>query len=114
LTDLTFIQDGHSDNLTGNIVNFRKRQKAFEVIQEIKRWQSISYNLQPIPSIQAFLDTSFKHYSESPELGDHFWNLSLDREPKEREDEFTYLMLQDTAYVCIVTFSRQNPPLTVM
>jgi son of sevenless-like protein len=99
LTTLTFIQDGAEDNISGNVVNFRKRQKASEVIRDIKRWQSPPFNFQPVPSIQAYLDESLKQFTESVELGDHFWNLSLEREPREREDEKMARLLQESGFV---------------
>jgi son of sevenless-like protein len=102
LTTLTFIQDGAEDNLSANVVNFRKRQKASEVIRDIKRWQSPPYNFQPVPSIQTYLDDAFKNFTSSVELGDFFWNLSLQREPREREDEKMARLLQESGFVSVM------------
>jgi hypothetical protein len=95
LTTLTFIQDGAEDNLQPNVVNFRKRQKASEVIRDIKRWQSPSYNLLSIPSIQTYLEDSLKQFIESQEL----------REPREREDEKMARLLQESGFVRVSSFT---------
>jgi son of sevenless len=102
LTTLTFIQDGAEDNISANVVNFRKRQKASEVIRDIKRWQSPPYNFQPVSSIQTYLDDAFKQFTSSVELGDYFWNLSLQREPREREDEKMARLLQESGFVSVM------------
>ncbi|OJA12947.1 hypothetical protein AZE42_07483 [Rhizopogon vesiculosus] len=81
LTTLTFIQIGSKDTLPGNLVNFRKRQKASEVIQDIQRWQTFPHNFHPIKSVQTYLEDSLTKFREQVGVGDYFWNLSLEREP---------------------------------
>jgi len=99
LTTLTFIQDGSKDTLPGNLVNFRKRQKASEVIQDIQRWQAFPHNFNPIPSVQTYLEESLAKFSEQVDVGDFFWNLSLEREPREREDEKMARLLQESGFL---------------
>lgn len=99
LTTLTFINDGAEDNLAGHMVNFRKRQKAAEVIQDIKRWQAKPYNFTSVGSVMSYLEESFEKYVEAVDYGDQFWNLSLEREPREREDEKMARLLQESGFL---------------
>ena len=99
LTTLTFINDGAGDKVSGNMVNFRKRQKAAEVIQDIKRWQAMPYNLQVVAQVLAFLEESFGKYQDGVDYGDQFWHLSLEREPREREDEKMARLLQESGFL---------------
>lgn len=99
LTTLTFINDGAEDKVSGNMINFRKRQKAAEVILDIKRWQSMPYNLTPVPVVVAWLEESFDKYQDGKDYGDQFWNLSLEREPREREDEKMARLLQESGFL---------------
>ncbi|TFK40718.1 ras guanine nucleotide exchange factor domain-containing protein [Crucibulum laeve] len=101
LSTLQFIQDGNPDNLEGGLVNFRKRQKAAEVISDIKRWQAQPFNLTIIPSIQSYIEESLNQYSKTDTRAssDHFWALSLEREPREREDEKMARLLQESGFL---------------
>ncbi|KAL7279895.1 hypothetical protein ACG7TL_006304 [Trametes sanguinea] len=99
LTTLTFINDGAEDKLGGNMINFRKRQKAAEVIQDIKRWQAKPYNFQTVAPVLAYLEESFSQYVDGVDYGDQFWGLSLEREPREREDEKMARLLQESGFL---------------
>ncbi|KAG6897764.1 hypothetical protein C0992_011433 [Termitomyces sp. T32_za158] len=99
LSTLQFIQDGNPDMLPGGLVNFRKRQKASEVINDIKRWQAQPFNLQPISSVQAFIDESLNQFTDSKASSEQFWALSLEREPREREDEKMARLLQESGFL---------------
>ncbi|TFK48671.1 ras GEF [Heliocybe sulcata] len=99
LTDLTFIGDGNADILNGNLVNFRKRQRVAEVIQEIKRWQSFPYNFQPVPVILAFVEENLNVFNTPLDYDEQFWQLSLEREPREREDEKMARLLQESGFL---------------
>ncbi|KZT11988.1 ras GEF [Laetiporus sulphureus 93-53] len=99
LTTLTFINDGAEDRIDGNMINFRKRQKAAEVIQDIKRWQSKPYNYQTVGSVLSYLEESFVKYADGFDYADQFWNLSLEREPREREDEKMARLLQESGFL---------------
>ena len=81
------------------MVNFRKRQKAAEVIQDIKRWQAQPYNLTSVGQILAFLEEAFSKYQDGVDYGDQFWHLSLEREPREREDEKMARLLQESGFL---------------
>ncbi|EJF63378.1 ras GEF [Dichomitus squalens] len=99
LTTLTFINDGAGDKLSGDMINFRKRQKAAEVIQDMKRWQAAPYNFQTVASILSYLEESFQTFQDGVDYGDQFWNLSLEREPREREDEKMARLLQESGFL---------------
>ncbi|KAG8908432.1 hypothetical protein FRB99_006637 [Tulasnella sp. 403] len=97
LTVLTFIQDGNKDLLAkeGNLINFNKRQKAAEVIREIKKYQSRPYNLKEIPQVQEWLETSLNALENAPD----FWEISMAMEPREREDEKMARLLQESGFL---------------
>ncbi|KAI0345715.1 ras GEF [Trametopsis cervina] len=99
LTTLTFINDGAEDQVAGHMVNFRKRQKAAEVIRDIKQWQTQPFNFATVAIILAFLEESFNKYVDGVDYGDQFWNLSLEREPREREDEKMARLLQESGFL---------------
>ncbi|KAJ6557299.1 ras guanine nucleotide exchange factor domain-containing protein [Mycena vulgaris] len=98
LSTLQFIQDGNPDILQGTLVNFRKRQKASEVINDIKRWQA-PFNFHAIPSIQAYIEESLNSVSDTRESSERFWTISLEREPREREDEKMARLLQESGFL---------------
>ncbi|KAJ7717075.1 ras guanine nucleotide exchange factor domain-containing protein [Mycena maculata] len=83
LLTLQFIQDSNPDNLQGSLVNFRKWQMASEVINDIKRWQA-PFNFHTIPSIQAYIEESLNAISDTQDSSERLWNISLEREPRER------------------------------
>jgi len=97
LTVLTFIQDGNKDMLVkeGNLINFNKRQKAAEVIREIKKYQSKPYNLSEIPVVQDYIERSLLALETPPD----FWEQSMVLEPREREDEKMARLLQESGFL---------------
>lgn len=97
LTTLTFIQDGNKDmlNKENNMINFGKRQKAAEVIREIKTYQSRPYNLTELPNVQDLIQSSLARVENSPD----FWELSMQLEPREREDEKMARLLQESGFL---------------
>ncbi|KAG1743257.1 ras GEF [Suillus paluster] len=99
LTALTHIQDGSKDFLPNNLVNFRKRQKASEVIQDLQRWQTQLHNFHPLPSVLVYLDEALGQFGDK-DVSDVFWQLSLEREPREKEEEREKLarMLHDSGF----------------
>ncbi|EIN12823.1 ras GEF [Punctularia strigosozonata HHB-11173 SS5] len=99
ITTLTFIQDGNPDMLPGGLINFSKRQKAADVMSDIRRWQHTPYSFQPVPTILQYLEDSLGNYADDEQLRDFFWNLSLEREPREREDEKMARLLQESGFL---------------
>ena len=101
LTTLTFVQEGSKDMLDDNLVNFRKRQKAAEVIHDIKRWQSQPHHFHPIATVLVFIEDSLNTFSDQTDIGEKFWNTSLLREPREREDEKMARLLQESGFLWV-------------
>jgi son of sevenless len=118
LTTLVFINEGSKDIIpppqptivpgqppspppTGPLINFAKRQKAAEVIREIKNWQSKPYNLTSVTVIQSFIEESLNEIKKGKidEMSDFFWNRSLELEPREREDEKMARLLQESGFL---------------
>ncbi|KAK2459678.1 hypothetical protein APHAL10511_008323 [Amanita phalloides] len=100
LSTLQFIQDGNPDILPGGLVNFRKRQMLSEVIGDIRRWQTQPFNLAPVPVIMNYIDEALNHFNDNTEaLSDRFWLLSLEREPRERDDEKMARLLQESGFL---------------
>ena len=85
LTDLTFIEDGNPNMIRNSpfLINFSKRMKTAEVIRDIQQYQSVSYSLQPIPEIQDYFEQCLANSRDVGEM----YDLSLNIEPREREDE---------------------------
>lgn len=85
------------DNLVkeGGVINFMKRAKASAIITEIKKYQSSPYNLVPVEVIRAFLENALK--VDRPQ--DFYWELSLQREPRERDDEKMARLLQESGFL---------------
>ena len=100
LSTLQYIQNGNPDNLPGNLVNFRKRQKASEVINDIKRWQAQAFNFQPIPSVIAYINEKLNQHIDTRASGKRFRALSLELEPtREREDEKMARLLHENWFL---------------
>ncbi|KAK1230653.1 cell division cycle- protein [Marasmius sp. AFHP31] len=99
LSTLQFIQDGNPDVLPGNLINFKKRQKASEVINDIKRWQAHSFNYQTVPAIREYIEESLSAFSDTRVSSERFWAMSLEREPREREDEKMARLLQESGFL---------------
>ncbi|KIM66921.1 hypothetical protein SCLCIDRAFT_109722 [Scleroderma citrinum Foug A] len=97
LTALTHIQDGSKDYLPGNLVNFRKRQKTSEVIQDLQRWQAQPHNFHPLPSVLVYIDESLRQFGDQ-DVSDIFWQLSTEREPKEREEDRLARILHESGF----------------
>jgi son of sevenless-like protein len=96
LTDLTFIDDGNPDKLPGtNLINFSKYSKCAEVISEIQQYQKLPYFLTTVNDIQRFLD---QHLRGGRDVVD-FYKLSLQLEPREREDEKIARLLHESGFL---------------
>jgi son of sevenless-like protein len=99
LSTLQFIQDGNPDALPGGLINFRKRQMLSEVIGDVKRWQAQPFNLAPAPIIMNFVDEYLNYFNDTKASGDRFWLMSLEREPRERDDEKIARLLQESSFL---------------
>lgn len=85
LSDLTFIEDGNPNMLRNNekLINFSKRMKTAEVIRDLQQYQTMPYPYQKVHELQKWLDNELENSSEVQEL----YELSVQVEPREREDE---------------------------
>jgi son of sevenless-like protein len=72
---------------------------ASEVINDIKRWQAQPFNFHPIPSVLAYIEESLNQFSDTRASSEHFWTISLEREPREREDEKMARLLQESGFL---------------
>ncbi|KAI9330382.1 ras guanine nucleotide exchange factor domain-containing protein [Zopfochytrium polystomum] len=101
LTDLTFTYDGTADFMSTSstpgpqIVNFAKRAKVGAIIRSALFFQSVPYALTPAPEVQSFLRQQFRKIKDEASL----YKLSLDLEPKEREEERAARMLIENGFV---------------
>jgi len=93
LTDLTFIEDGNTNYLKAtNLINFDKRIKVAAVIQEIQQYQTSQYCLQAVGVIEKYLLNRF----ESVQSIDSLYELSLQKEPRETNDETVLRLLAES------------------
>jgi len=77
LTDLIYIGDGNPDTLQdGKLINFRKRQMVFKVLDEIAVQQSKPYGIEPKQPLTGCL-LGLPALTE-----DQLYDLSLSREPR--------------------------------
>lgn len=80
LTDLTFIEDGNPDfqNATDGtkLINFKKRELVYNVLQEIQIHQAQQYPIEPKEPIASYL-RYLPHLGESS-----LYDISLQREPR--------------------------------
>ncbi|SCZ89388.1 BZ3500_MvSof-1268-A1-R1_Chr9g10391 [Microbotryum saponariae] len=102
LTDWTFIGDGNPDMLRErpHQINFNKRQKASELILMIKLHQATSYNLAAVPSLAKYIDEHLFPSHADPATDDQrLYELSLLREPRERDDEKIARLLSESGFL---------------
>lgn len=81
-------------------INFQKRQKASELMLMIKLHQSTIYNLAPVPSLTKFLDEQlFPPNINIATDEQRLYEISLQREPREREDEKIARLLSESGFL---------------
>jgi son of sevenless-like protein len=87
-----------------NQINFTKRQKAAEHIQQIQLYQSAPYNLAAVPSIAKFVEDALLTDMDEQVL----YQMSLEVEPRERDDEKSELLLSLVFVVVDLTIMGGN------
>ncbi|KAI1374620.1 ras GEF [Hypoxylon crocopeplum] len=96
LTDLTFIEDGIPSIIKKtNLINFAKRAKTAEVIQDIQQYQNVPYSLQPVPELQDYILSNMQAAGDVHEM----YDKSLIVEPREREDEKIVRVLAESGFL---------------
>ena len=78
LRDLTFIEIGNPNYLDGDckMVNYDKFRMLAAVLEDLRKYQQISYEFEPIPDVQSVLRTSMITLDE-----DELYRLSQNIEP---------------------------------
>lgn len=71
LKDLTFIEEGNSSFDDSGAVNFFKMRMFANVITEVQKAQSSSFNFKKNPELLSYLTCGIQIHDE-----DHLWNLS--------------------------------------
>ncbi|GAA5959426.1 hypothetical protein JCM21900_006856 [Sporobolomyces salmonicolor] len=102
LTDWTFIGDGNPDMLREkpHQINFNKRQKASELILMIKLHQAMTYNLSAVPALAKYLQEQlFPKNADLANDDQRLYELSLMREPRERDDERIARLLGESGFL---------------
>jgi len=102
LTDWTFIGDGNPDMLREkpHQINFHKRQKASELILMIKLHQATTYNLSAVPPLATFLQEQlFPRGADLANDDQRLYEVSLQREPRERDDERIARLLGESGFL---------------
>ena len=96
LTDLTFLELGNQDYLPENhYINFEKRRKVYQLVQEIKKFQVTPFAIAVVPQIQDFMRKLMEAkgspvgWEEKPVImkEDELYDKSLEYEPKEPSDD---------------------------
>ncbi|KAI7862912.1 ras guanine nucleotide exchange factor domain-containing protein [Spinellus fusiger] len=97
LQDLTFFEDGNPHLLKSskNLINFAKQAKIADVIEEIRQYQLVPYQLKTINEIQLFIQINLKNTRDE----DALYLESLRLEPKERNDEKVVRTLQESGFL---------------
>ncbi|KAF9106870.1 hypothetical protein BGX27_008958 [Mortierella sp. AM989] len=97
LTDLVMIQDGNTDFLKGTDqhINFYKRVSTAEVIREIQQYQAVPYCLTTVDEIQTFIQRGLDRSKSVVDL----YNMSLDLEPREGEEEKITRLLAESGFL---------------
>lgn len=88
LTDLVFIEDGNPNYLKDEngevdktLINFTKRRQTAKVIQEIRQYQQVPYNLVELP----FVTSTIFNFKTLPE--DELYEKSLVIEPRQPKNK---------------------------
>ena len=78
LQDLTFVWDGNDTFVdeAGTVVNFEKCGLTAAVMADLRHFQRVPYNFEPVETIQKML-ASFPHFTD-----EELYGLSLSREPR--------------------------------
>ena len=96
LTDLTFLELGNQDYLPeSHFINYEKRRKVYQLVQEIKKFQNVPFPFTLVPQIQDFMRKLMESkgtpvgWEEKPVImkEDELYDKSLEYEPKEPSDD---------------------------
>ena len=91
LTDLTFLELGNPDNMPdSNYIYFEKRRKVYQLVEEFKKYQGISFSFSSSTNIQDYLRklmqarSSTTGFDEAFDImdEDELYDKSFEFEPK--------------------------------
>ncbi|KAG9003226.1 hypothetical protein FRB95_007270 [Tulasnella sp. JGI-2019a] len=91
LTDLTFCREGNPNtrpsplDSSRSLINFIKYYRLARIVQDVQRFQSMPYNLQPVPEIQRYLTHVIEKGKSTGDLQD-LYRRSLVLEPRQASD----------------------------
>ncbi|EYE93376.1 Ras-GEF domain-containing protein [Aspergillus ruber CBS 135680] len=83
LTDLVFIEDGIPNHAPNGMINFSKRLKVGEVLQDIQQFQNTPYVFQPVSELQDYLMNGLQGTEEASDL----YERSTALEPRRMGEE---------------------------
>ncbi len=76
LMDLLFVDEGNSDIVQDNLINFEKRRLVYQSLTKIEESQKIGYNFTPVTEIEKLI-TSLPQLDEK-----QMYKKSLECEPR--------------------------------
>ncbi|KAG9041746.1 hypothetical protein FS837_011814 [Tulasnella sp. UAMH 9824] len=91
LTDLTFCREGNPNTRPSpldenrRLINFIKYYRLARIVQDVQRFQTMPYNLQPVPEIQKYLSNVIEKSKNTGDLQD-LYRRSLVLEPRQASD----------------------------
>ncbi|KAG8886253.1 hypothetical protein FRB97_006257 [Tulasnella sp. 331] len=91
LTDLTFCREGNPNTRPSPLeparplINFIKYYRLARIVQDVQRFQSTPYSLQPVPEIQKYLSHVIEKGKNTGDLHD-LYRRSLVLEPRQASD----------------------------
>lgn len=83
MTDLVFIEDGIPNHAPNGMINFSKRLKVGEVLQDIQQFQNTPYVFQPVSELQDYLMNGLQGTEEASDL----YERSTALEPRRMGEE---------------------------
>ena len=82
LTDLVFVDEGNPDNIKTKenvfLINWDKRERIADIIQEIQKYQQVPYNFAKVHQISVLLQQMKGKLASDEAL----MAISIEREPK--------------------------------
>ncbi|ORX38721.1 hypothetical protein BD324DRAFT_650066 [Kockovaella imperatae] len=97
-TSTTTASTAAADGNQPLLINFFKRSLAAEILRDIQQYQSQPYNLAKSRMVYDWLMKQLEYCDRTYDL-DKMYNLSLQLEPREREEERITRMLHDSGFI---------------
>jgi hypothetical protein len=91
------------------MINFFKRSLSAEILRDIQQYQSQPYNLTKCGVVYDYI---MQCLDETDKRTDDLYELSLQLEPREKDDERVARLLQDSVSVLTVHMTTLSPIVT--